>query len=234
MGTLARSARWLWKGIGLHEDLGRTLMFEMRFLVDPILSRMSPSQRRRMRELRRGRGLRLNLGCGPRRLDGWVNVDGMRNENADVIHDLRRRLPMARESAAVIVAEHVLEHFFTDEAKRFLRECWRVLEPGGVLRVVVPDAERLMRAYVDGDNVLLRAAVPGEWSAVGAINHAFRQNLAHRFMYDFDELRTALEGAGFATVERVGPGISSIAWNQYELRTEQREAESLYVEARKS
>lgn len=80
---------------------------------------------------------RLHFGCGPNRLpEPWENFD------KDV--DIRRDLPFATESAALIFAEHAIEHVPFVEGLGFLRECWRVLEPGGVLRFGFPDVTRFV------------------------------------------------------------------------------------------
>ena len=62
------------------------------------------------------------------------------------------KLPFADGSVAVVYSSHMLEHLGRDEARAFLLECRRILRPGGILRLVVPDLERYVRTYVeDGD-----------------------------------------------------------------------------------
>ena len=91
---------------------------------------------------------KLNFGCGDRLAPGWVNIDfhshhpGVRRVN------LLRRLPFADNSFDVVYSSHVLEHFSRDTAASLLRECHRILKPGGILRVVVPDLENVCREYL--------------------------------------------------------------------------------------
>jgi predicted SAM-dependent methyltransferase len=108
------------------------------------------------------------------------------------------------------LAEHVIEHLdFASDALNLAREVRRVLEPGGTFRVVVPDCERFLHAYVSGS--------ADEWAALGwdlgdmpddiytpmhIIDHTFHQEGEHLFGYDFDTLRFLLEKAGFSKVER--------------------------------
>lgn len=74
----------------------------------------------------------LHFGCDQNRLPApW--------ENFDLEVDIRKPLPFAIGSASVILAEHVIEHVSFKEGLAFLRECWRVLEPGGTLRLAFPD-----------------------------------------------------------------------------------------------
>lgn len=91
---------------------------------------------------------KLNLGCGGRYLSGWVNCD-FHSPNGDVVaHDLRSPLPFSPEIYQFIYHSHVLEHLKPGEARKFLLECYRVLQRGGVLRTVVPDLEQRARLYL--------------------------------------------------------------------------------------
>src|SRR5262245_38757124 len=74
--------------------------------------------------------LRINFGCGPRTLDGWINLDSARGEKIDVVWDLRRGLPFPDDSATAMFGEHVIEHIPKDDVEVLLRECHRVLQPG--------------------------------------------------------------------------------------------------------
>jgi SAM-dependent methyltransferase len=93
------------------------------------------------------RGPLVNLGCGMRFHPAWVNFDltpaaGVRQAN------FIEGIPLADRAAACVYHSHVLEHLPLEVARRFLRECHRVLEPGGILRVVVPDLEQSARDYL--------------------------------------------------------------------------------------
>ncbi|QDT15545.1 class I SAM-dependent methyltransferase [Alienimonas californiensis] len=90
---------------------------------------------------------RLNLGCGSRYRDDWTNVD-VRSAPGVLAHDLRDPLPFADASYDFVYHSHVLEHFRPADVPAFLRECRRVLRPGGTLRVVVPDLEGVVRGYL--------------------------------------------------------------------------------------
>src|SRR5579864_5674354 len=82
---------------------------------------------------------KLHLGCGTTPLDGWINIDVDPNLfHADLIWDLTQGLPFEDKSCALVHSEHVLEHFPLEAGINLLRECRRVLQPGGVLRVGMP------------------------------------------------------------------------------------------------
>jgi predicted SAM-dependent methyltransferase len=86
--------------------------------------------------------LRLNLGSGDVPLPGFTNVDALEGApGVDVIADLSEPLPFADGEADLIYAAHVLEHFSTDVVPRLLADWRRVLRPGGLLLVAVPDLE---------------------------------------------------------------------------------------------
>ncbi|MCL1939363.1 MAG: glycosyltransferase [Desulfovibrionaceae bacterium] len=90
----------------------------------------------------------LNLGCGDTWHQDWVNLDFQSRSPAVIAYDLRLGVPFADDSADVIYHSHVLEHFTRSGGEKFLAECFRVLRPGGLMRVVAPDLENIARAYL--------------------------------------------------------------------------------------
>ncbi len=91
----------------------------------------------------------LNLGCGQRYHPDWTNVDFRATSSQVMEHNLREGIPFGNASFDVIYHSHLLEHFSRSYAVDFMRECFRVLKPGGILRVVVPDLEQIVRCYLD-------------------------------------------------------------------------------------
>jgi SAM-dependent methyltransferase len=92
----------------------------------------------------------LNLGCGARfcTAPDWINIDFQSFSPNVKQYDLKQGIPFADDSVDAVYHSHVLEHFPTPEAVRFLAECRRVLKPGGIVRVVVPDLESIAKAYL--------------------------------------------------------------------------------------
>jgi SAM-dependent methyltransferase len=93
---------------------------------------------------------KVNLACGSVYVsgDGWVNLD-YASFSRDVSQaNLLGRLPLPDNSAELVYSSHFLEHIPRDLVKHFLGECLRLLKPGGVLRLAVPDLENLCRSYL--------------------------------------------------------------------------------------
>jgi len=84
-----------------------------------------------------------------------------------------------------------------------LRECFRVLRPGGFLRVIVPDGEKILKTYCDNPADLLVRRGDGLRFAMDTVNSYFRQRYEHQFIYDWSLLEHQLTTVGFASVERV-------------------------------
>ena len=180
------------------------------------------------------RPLYLNLGSGPRGIDSphWVNIDGFPDTNVQHLVDISRPLPIADSSFDGIFSEHVQEHFSLEDGIALLKECHRILVPGGHLRIIMPDAEKIMRAYFESPAELMshRPALSGV--AMETVNDYFRQRYEHQCLYDFSLARFALERAGFSGVARSSfgkgnsPGEMIVDDPKYAW-------ESLYVEAAK-
>lgn len=83
--------------------------------------------------------LKLDLGCGPNKKDGFIGVDAMQfGGKVDVVHDLRKPWPWADESVEEVNCSHFLEHLNATERIHFVNELYRVLIPGGKAQIVTP------------------------------------------------------------------------------------------------
>lgn len=93
---------------------------------------------------------KVNLGCGNIYLteDGWTNYDYSPSHSSVQRANLLGRLPVQDESAELVYSSHFLEHIPYDLVRGFLSECYRILAPGGILRLVLPDLEELCQSYL--------------------------------------------------------------------------------------
>ncbi len=207
--------------------------WEVRLVGAAAVAKLRPKQRAAMSRVRvnRGNDLRVNLGCGPLPTAGWLNVDGV-SSKADLVQRFGYALNLPDGCAQVVFSEHVLEHLdYPDAARTFLREARRILRPTGVFRVVVPDAERAIRAYVENDTETLNSLAPGESTPIEVVNKIFRENGFHRFAWDYPLLEAELRAAGFTAVRRAEFRDSPIADLNIDLDEPARVAQSLYAEA---
>ena len=162
---------------------------------------------RQVLKLSRQQHLRLHIGCGPKIKKSWINID--LSPKADISLDMREPLPLLENSCSIIYSEHFLEHLdYPGHANSFLRECYRVLEPGGLFSVGVPDTEWPIAEYTgqrsEGYFGIAKERWHPEWcqTEMEHINYHFRQGDDHRFAYDFKTLARALSSAGFQEIQR--------------------------------
>jgi predicted SAM-dependent methyltransferase len=166
---------------------------------------MARRDRARLRELSTRRDLRINLGSNARYLEGWVNCDMARDLGGRIIRvDVRKRWPFPDDSAVAVNSEHLIEHLARDEAPLYLREAFRVLRPGGVIRTSTPDLGGIVDAFEANDPNTLRIHQSHGYSArtVGEMVNNYFYMWGHRQIYDFETLRLLLREAGFERVER--------------------------------
>jgi predicted SAM-dependent methyltransferase len=190
---------------------------------------------------------RVHLGCGTHIVSGWVNVDGSWNARLAqyprlrsivgslgliprnqrdlewkgnlICHNLCRNLPFEAGSVSCIYAAHVLEHLYRNDAFKLLKECHRVLDANGILRMVVPDLHATVLRYLtrrenagsvegrqpspaDELNVELgfrRQARP-TGSMAYRVYTALTDFHSHKWMYDAESLCGLFREAGFAEV----------------------------------
>jgi len=90
----------------------------------------------------------LNLGCGRCYHSDWINIDMQSSGSEVTAHNLFNGIPYADNSVDVVYHSHLLEHMPKQFGPVFMRECFRVLKNGGIIRVVVPDLEQIVREYI--------------------------------------------------------------------------------------
>ncbi len=142
--------------------------------------------------------MHLHLGCGPKYLSGFVNVDGNVFRKRDLWLDLRNGLPFSSGSVASIYSSHVFEHFYAEELAALLRECHRVLAPASFLRAVVPDMGAAARAYLSGDAAFFSDFPRPHRSLGGKLSNLLFCEGGHRQGLDFSYLEELLLDAGFS------------------------------------
>lgn len=200
----------------------------------------------------------LNLGCGAKTSDLCDNLDwsilvrlkrnlllrlaaapfirGERRDRLDaispnvILHDMRKGLPYADSSVDAVYHSHMLEHIDRPYVPPFQKEVWRVLKPGGIQRICIPDLELATRRYLDSvescqrdparialhdeavhhlleQSVRKEAAATSEqrpvrrWLENRLLGGARERGETHQWMYDRYNLRAIVEEAGFHSFE---------------------------------
>lgn len=155
------------------------------------------------------KSLLLNIGSGSIKLPGFVNIDIGRG--ADIRCDVTLGLNYADSTVDAIYNEHFIEHLSQAEIIRFLRECNRVLKPGGVIRIATPDLDELVRQYwLDDWRQPWLAKYGYEWVGTRAeyMNINFR-NWGHAWLVNEEELNRLAKWAGLKQQARCNWGESS-------------------------
>jgi SAM-dependent methyltransferase len=174
--------------------------------------------------------MRLNVGCGPVRGEGWINADRRVDCGVDVSGDLRGGLPLASASIDYAVAMHVLQDLPYLDLLPALIELRRVLRGGGVLRAAVPDLERAIAAFLRDDAAYFYvpdddASSSGAKLVVQAIWYG---SVRTPFTWDF--AREMCGKAGFRETRRARFGVTTSAHADI-VSLDNRERESLFFEA---
>jgi predicted SAM-dependent methyltransferase len=160
---------------------------------------------------------KVQLGAGASRLKGWLNTDIEPGDGLAYL-DATKPFPFEDGSIHYIFSEHVIEHLTYEEGKTMIAEAFRVLAPGGRMRVSTPDMKQFIalfdpkpsdeaRAYLDGKRMWHEW--PNDANAATIILNLQMSSWGHKFMYDFDTLAGALSRAGFTSPEQFEENISN-------------------------
>jgi len=160
---------------------------------------------------------KLQIGAGPTTLDGWLGTDLAPQSDHLVYLDATKRFPFEDNTLDYIYSEHMIEHISWPQGLLMLKECQRVMKPGGRIRIATPDLEVIIGLY-------RRSREPQEEKYIKwitdnfldihvykpsfVINNAFH-NWGHQFLYDGDLLEMAMQYAGFTDIQRYLPGESN-------------------------
>lgn len=199
---------------------------------------------------------KFHLGCGIIFLKDYLNIGFWTNLEQNKLYanpngvtdtvllnfDLTNGIPASDNSLEVVYHSHMLEHLTNIEGIDFLRECNRVLQPGAIMRLLVPDLESFSKKYVEGDDFFFDAyrkeALDNDrnlYPTRGAIFMGMLHNHGHKMGYDFETLQYVLKQAGFTNVKKTMFQESQLNdIQEIEPYAPLRAAESLCVECIKS
>ncbi|MDQ3813361.1 MAG: methyltransferase domain-containing protein [Armatimonadota bacterium] len=209
------------------------------------IARLARQAQKSFRALKGKKDLKLHLGSGADIKPGWINidlafdrmpqVDAAAQPGTMVInYDLRLKLPLEDNSCAFIYSSHFFEHLEYRHGLKLLRDCHRVLQPGGVFRAAMPNFRGMFEAYINGEYqytdlvdilLLLPDVEPGTETYTDYLNYGVYQFGEHKCIYDEEKMVLLLQKIGF----------KSVALSQFEQGidpdTPLRRRYSFYVEA---
>ncbi len=154
---------------------------------------------------------KLHIGCGDHLLAGWLNTDFVPGSREVLYLDATRSFPFSESQFDYVFSEHMIEHTTFQEGLQLLKECNRILQPGGKMRIATPDLMFLINLCTEGKSRVQQAYIA--WSSnqfvpeaphcseVFVINNFFR-DWGHRFIYNEKVLRGSMESSGFVDIRR--------------------------------
>jgi predicted SAM-dependent methyltransferase len=149
------------------------------------------------------KAVQLHLGCGKKCIPRFIHIDQNSHSHIDYKRDVRDLSIFTNDYVDLIYASHILEYFFRDEVDDVLVEWRRVLKPGGLLRLAVPDFEAIVKVYQkynDLDHQGILGPLYGKWPYG---DDPDKQNFTyHRTVYDFNSLKKVLLRTGFHNIQR--------------------------------
>jgi predicted SAM-dependent methyltransferase len=178
----------------------------------------------------------LHIACGRKYKLDWINIDEDINIRCDAVINIKKGIPVKDNSVKYIYNEHFIEHLSYKEGFQFMKECYRILEPGGVLRIACPDLDLLIDSYIKDYWKSLEwvKLINAEWypSRGYMINQCMQEDGQHKYIYNIHDLTERLKEAGFSErhIYRVKIGES----DHSKLQGIDTRADSLIVEAKKS
>tara|TARA_B110000027_G_scaffold133233_1_gene161190 strand:+ start:1061 stop:1681 length:621 start_codon:yes stop_codon:yes gene_type:complete len=137
---------------------------------------------------------RLHIGCGPINLEGWINIDARDNSHVHINTHVIDLKDFSDNSIGEIYLCHVLEHFSFEEVSSVLDVFYRKLQPGGLLRISVPDFRLMAQSYLV-QKVGLHSL---KYALMGGQDYQYN---FHKSIYDYKILTQVLSQAGFSNSE---------------------------------
>ena len=137
--------------------------------------------------------MRLNLGCGSQKIDGFIGVDLC--PEAELHHDLRNPLPFEDNSIEEILAIHLIESFYQWEFPAVLKDWYRVLQQGGKITIEFTSLTDTIKMYLGDDKQ------HGHWGLYGRQDVPIDPIVLHHYVYEKDELKELAEKTGFCDIE---------------------------------
>ena len=149
---------------------------------------------------------KLQIGAGPTLLPGFLSTDIEPASNSVVYLDATKPFPFDDKTFDYVFSEHMIEHIPWHKGMFMLKECFRILKPGGAIRIATPDLDVVLHLGDRNGNPLNEKYIKcftdrflkgvGVYNAVLVVNEYFHA-WGHQILYNGDLLATAMRDAGF-------------------------------------
>lgn len=146
----------------------------------------------------------IHLGASHNIIDGWVNYD-IDTSGGATKADLAKGIPISDNSVDKIFTEHVIEHFDKETGYFLIQECYRVLKPGGTMRIGWPNLNKLVSSYLTHSKKHRKHVTPHLSLRFGHWDEIFSDRLfswEHRYAYTPRHMRDILQEVGFIKPKR--------------------------------
>lgn len=147
--------------------------------------------------------MKLNLGCGPRYINGWQNIDWSSQYKVDHNLDLgNERLPFADDTVSEAVSSHIIEHMTRWEGIHHIKEVYRVLRKGGEFILSFPDLAKIVKCFhgsLPGPNVKNNH----EWLIRAIFETQIDETIVHKYGYTNETARALLISTGFKSIDEI-------------------------------
>ncbi len=162
----------------------------------------------------------LQVGCGKNLLHGWLNADYAPRFNDVVYLDATKPFPFPDNCMDFIFSEHMIEHVPHALGQHMLRECHRILKPGGRVRISTPNLVNIASLMAsptteEKTNYVRKVTakyIPENTQLLpGFVVNNFFWDFWHYFVYDPDTLAQALKAAGFIDVQQMASRKGSVS-----------------------
>lgn len=172
---------------------------------------------------------RLNWGCGSWTPEGWINSDIKEGPGIDLVCSIHDGLPLETDSLDYAVSIHALPEMTFDSIIPALQELRRVLKPGAILRLALPDLNRGIAAYQRGDRDYFLIPDEDARSLGGKFITQMLWYGYSKILFTPDFVEEMLYKAGFTRVMHCEFGKTASAWPEI-TELDNRENESLFIE----
>lgn len=179
----------------------------------------------------------LNVGCGPNLSPNFINMDYQWRPNLDLCWDITKGIPINDNEIKGIYTEHCLEHITFYSCQKVINDFFRILQPGGVVRIIVPNAELYIDLYTKSKKEInvkfpyvTGQDIENGFTPMMSVNRVFRDH-EHLFAYDHETLSMMLSKAGFSNITKAS--FMQGRDNTLLLDSKTRKIESLYIEGSK-